>query len=474
MNTMTRSPAPPSRTARRDFPTPRPNPILMWALGFVNRWFILSGLPLLRHIPLVRDLPGVRGYLRIRLDLPADDRARLTRAVNPATAAFLGPNHPEFGADWMIDKEISSIVAPTMASWAAHEIVSSAPAFWRANNLVSNRGGNAAMEYSISWALAGKSVLLHPEGSVHWTSDRVHPLFGGIADLAIDTARRVASDGGDRPVFIVPLVWKLRYRTDVGHALRNDMARIERALGLSSGEHLTVAKRFHALQENILALQCERFGYHGIASRENDFFDRQHLFRLWLIADLETRYSVDASGDIDRRIHRLGRAVHAERSRLRTTGETSGSSALAAQLRDDQARVDEANRLGGFSRESYSTRTLTQEQIAESLKRLRAALVRRGTINVLHNYLPRPYGARVAYVRVPEPIRIDPRRASLDADDRDAYAAQLLEEIRRTMQETIDAINAEHTTEIAALSHANPFVVDRASSVAVTRNGHAA
>jgi hypothetical protein len=48
-----------------------------------------------------------------------------------------------------------------------------------------------------------------------------------------------------------------------------------------------------------------------------------------------------------------------------------------------------------------------------------------------------------------------------------------LEEIRRTMQEAIDAINAEHATEIAALSHANPFVADR-TSVADTRNGHAA
>src|SRR5262249_17907631 len=77
---------------RRDFPMPRPNRALMWALGFVNRWFILRGLPFLRRVPGLRDLPGVRGYLRIRLDLPDADRDRLAAAVNPGTAAFLGPN----------------------------------------------------------------------------------------------------------------------------------------------------------------------------------------------------------------------------------------------------------------------------------------------------------------------------------------------------------------------------------------------
>lgn len=446
----------------------------MWALGFVNRWFILSGLPLLRHVPLLRDLPGVRGYLRIRLDLPRGDRTRLARAVNPSTAAFLGPNHPEFGADWMIDKEISTLVAPAMASWAAHEIVGSAPAFWRANNLVSNTGGDAAMEYSIAWARDGKGVLLHPEGTVRWTSDRVHPLFGGIADLAIETARRVHHDESDRPVFIVPLVWKLRYLGDVSAALHADMTRIELALGIPHGDGRNVVDRFHALQEDILALQCERFGYRGIASRENDFFDRQHVFRLWLIADLETRYSVEPSDTIDRRIRRLERAVRAERSRVRSAGEFVDTSARTAQLRDDLARVDEATRLGGFSRESYSTCLLSQEQIAESLKRIRAALVRRGTVNVLHNYLPRPYGARVAHVRVPEPIRVDPRRASLESNERETYAAELLDQTRRAMQDALDVINMQYKTEIVALSHPNPFVAKRAAAMSTARNGHAA
>ncbi len=412
----------------------------MWALGYVNRWFILRGLPFLRRVPGVRDLPGVRGYLRIRLDLPDADRGRLARAVNPSTAAFIGPNHPEFGADWMIDKELSTLVAPQMASWAAREIVSSAPGFWRANNLVSNAGGDEAMEYSIKWAIAGRGVLLHPEGTVRWTSDKIHPLFGGIAELATETARRLAERGSNRPVYIVPIVWKLRYVGDVSAAMHRDIERIEAALGLPRGDTKNVHARFWALQENILALQAERFGYADDSSRQLDFFDRQDAFRLWLVGDLVSRYAVEPSDSIDRCIRRLDRAIRAERSLLREAAPDAAD-ARVAQVRDDLARAEEAQRLGGFTRDVYATPTLSQEQIAESLKRLRAALLRRGMANVLHNFLPRPYGARVAHIRVPEPILIDPVRAS-DTADRAAYVEELLDETRRAMQAALDRLSS--------------------------------
>src|SRR4051812_9375568 len=105
------------------FLRPKPSPVLMWVVGHLNRWFLLFGLPLLRHVPGLRDLPGVRGRFWLRsIDFPEPDRERLRRAVNPGTAAFVAPNHPEFGFDWMMDKEISTMVAPRMASWATHDV----------------------------------------------------------------------------------------------------------------------------------------------------------------------------------------------------------------------------------------------------------------------------------------------------------------------------------------------------------------
>src|SRR4051812_49427237 len=167
------------------FQPPRPSFLLMHLLGVVNRWFMLLGLPVLQRVPIIRDLPLVRGRFRIRrIDFPKADRERLERAVNPNTAAFVGPNHPEFGFDWMMDKHIQTMVGPRMASWASHGIVATAPGFWTRNNLVAHNGGEQAMEYSVQSALRGDGVLLHPEGAVHWTADLIHPLYRGIAEMA--------------------------------------------------------------------------------------------------------------------------------------------------------------------------------------------------------------------------------------------------------------------------------------------------
>jgi hypothetical protein len=166
------------------------------------------------------------------------------------------------------------------------------------------------------------------------------------------------------------------------------------------------------------------------------------------VNDLESRYPTEPSDSNDRRIHRLARAIRAEK-------KAEGDADRRARVRDDLARVAEALRLGGFSRDVYTTPSLSQEQIAESLKRLRAALLKQGTVNTLHNYLPRPYGARVAHVRVPEPIRVDAHLA--ESEDRAAYVAELLERTQAAMQGAVDSVNVEFSPEIAALSHPNPF-----------------
>jgi hypothetical protein len=420
----------------------------MWLLGFLNRWFLLRGLPVLRRIPLVRELPLVRGHFRIRaFDFPNADRDRLRSVVNRGTTAFLGPSHPEFGLDWMMDKEISTLVAPRVASWASHGIVMSAPAFWASNNLVSNGGGDAAKEYSIGWAMRGHGVLLHPEGTVHWTADTIHPLFHGIAEMAVEAARRSCETGSEREVFIVPIVWKYRHTGDVSTAIHREMATIERGLALDSGQHLGVAARFLALQENILAKRMARFGY-AAPRDDGDFFSRQHEFRMHVIDDLSSTYAVEPSDSIERTIHRLKKAI--ARSRDDAPFET--------RREDDLARIEEASRLGGFSRDVYGTPSLSQEQIFESLKRIRACLLTRGLASVLHNYLPTPYGSRVAHVRVPEPIAIDPRRASAGAEERAAYVAWLIERAHERMQAALDAIKREIAGDVESFSHRNPFV----------------
>ena len=435
------------------FREPKPNAFLMWLLGYVNQWFLLQGLPGLRRLPLIREIPLIGGHFRIRaIDFPPTDRERLRSAVNESTAAFLGPNHPEFGLDWMMDKEISRLMAPRMASWASHGIVATAPGFWTSNNLVANNGGEAARQYSIACAKRGHGVLLHPEGSVHWTANKIQPLFHGIAEMAADAARELHTSGAARPVFIAPIVWKYRYTRDVSVNIHREMTTIEREMALDTGHGLSVAERFHLLQHNLLCRQMMEFGFDDPS--ELDFFSRQHAFRLHLVDDLASRYVIEASDSIERTLERLRRAI--TRERVHADGR------VAAELERDLAKVEEASRLGGFSRDVYETPMLSQEQIFESLKRIRASLLRRGTANVLHNYLPTPYGPRVAHVRVPEPIAIDPHRACADAAERRAYVGWLIEETRSRMQHALDEINGEIADAVAALSHSNPFFAQSA------------
>lgn len=395
----------------------------MRVLGVVNRWMLLPGRSRVSTI-----------------EFPEADRRRLAGAVNRSTAAFLAPNHGEFGVDWLLDKEISRQAAPRMAAWAAHEIIAAAPWFWTRNNLVSNRGGAAAFEYSVAWALAGHGVLLHPEGMVRWTADVVHPLFHGVAEMAAEAARRLADTGDTRPVYVVPLVWKLRYVRDVSAGMHADMARIERALRLPAGDGESVAERFRLLHENVLQTQMEHFGFEPTSVRHLDFFDRQEAFRVALVDDLRTRYDVEATDSIERLVHRLARSAVGE---------------------GDRARAREASRLGGFCRAVYGTPTLTQEQIYESLKRLRADLVKRGARNAAHNFLPKPYGPRAAHVRVAEPILVSPDAASGSAALRQAYVVRLLDRTRAAMQEALDGVNRQVAPLVDRYRHPNPFRHDR-------------
>jgi hypothetical protein len=405
----------------------------MWSLGFVNRWMLL------------------RGYFRVReLEMPRADRARLRMAVNPDTAAFIGPNHPEFGLDWIIDKELSTIAAPRMASWAAHDIVGTAPGFWTRNNLVANNGGEDAAEYSVRWALAGNGVLLHPEGKVRWTSDTVHPLFNGIATLASEAARRARRDGRGQRVFIVPVVWKLRHVDDISGALHNEMDQIARALQLDVDPRGEIAVKFHALQEALLARQMAAFGFNPAGIADLDFFARQEAFRDWLLYDLVAR-------------HRSALAEHAtcddkncERAISRVRRVIAATPRGAA--RDtDLKRLSEVERLGGFTRDRYVSPSLTQEQIAESLRRIRSAMMRRGVRQLFAAYLPPPFGTRVAHVRVPEPIALDGMRASGDDAERANYVKWLVDQAHARMQLELDRLNGEIEPLVAPFRHANPF-----------------
>ena len=412
-----------------EYRDPSPAPWLIHTLGVVNRLAILPGL------------------LRItRFDLPAADRARLAAAVSRNTAAFVGPNHPEFFTDWMVDKEVSRRVSPLMAHWASYEIVNAGPlarAFWLANNLIANVPGGGGKVHSVEWAARGHGVLLHPEGTATWQGERVGPLLPGIVDMAWETATRLRARGEARAVWLVPLAWRLSFTGDVRRGLARDLSALERGLSLPRGDRLAVHERFPALMRHLLSRQCERLGLSTPrVGGAGDYFEAQAAALAELEQDLAERYGA-LDPDLTRAQFHLRKAM-----RERAATDPDG-------VRRDRARLAELQRLASFDPALYDRADLEQERMAEVLKRTRSSLLTRGIGNAVHNMIPIAAGPRVVHVRVAEPIAVP-------ADERGeeegvAARAALLAEHRSRLQSLLDRIGAEIAPAVARFRLPNPL-----------------
>lgn len=428
---MTASPEPPvpgsARSARSGKPRfspleyrdPAPAPWLISFMTTVNRRLILGGLMKLR------------GFV-----LPAADLARLKLAVNPGTAAFLGPAHPEFLTDWMVDKEVSSRVSPLMAHWASYEIVNASPAvraFWLANNLIANVPGGGGKAYSVAWARQGHGVLLHPEGTATWQGERVSPLLPGIVDMAWAAAEAGIAAGDAREVWLVPLVWRLRFMRDARAGLAREITRIERGLALpvSRGE---LSERSGALMGKLLVRQCDVLGLASpeplLARGTAHYFAAQQAVLDQLQSTLAARY-----GPLDADVTRAQFQI---RKAMRERGRTD-----ADAVKLDRARLFELQRLTGLDPRLYDRPELAQERVAEILKRTRSSLLTRGFRNTLANTVPIAVGPRTAHVRVAEPIAVRPAVAGCPAGGADAARESLLAEHGRRLQGCLDRLGAE-------------------------------
>jgi hypothetical protein len=407
---------------RRAWREPCPSPALIRVMGWMNRGLVLPRVVRLR-----------------RFDLPAADLDRLRAAVNPGTAAFLGPNHPEFFTDWMIDKEISTRVSPLMAHWASYEIVNVSRAaqwLWLRNNLIANVPGGGGREYSLRWALAGHGVLLHPEGTASWHGGQVGPLLPGIVDMAWETCARARAAGRDRSVFVVPIVWRLRFTGDVSRQLHREMALVERALGLPPGAGPSPGRRFAALQAELLRSRCAALGLPEPPDpRGAGYFAAQDAASAAIASELEA-LGARVERDPARIMHRARRSARPE-------------------ARRERELYREMGRLAGFPRDLYDTPTLSLEAIAENLKRQRSSLVTAGWRNALHNVVPVPAGPRVAHVRVPEPIAV--HEAFAAGGDPAAARAALLVELARRLQDALDALGEELAPLLERSRRPNPM-----------------
>jgi hypothetical protein len=94
--------------------------------------------------------------------------------------------------------------------------------------------------------------------------------------------------------------------------------------------------------------------------------------------------------------------------------------------------------------------------MAETLKRIRTALVTRGTRNAVHNLLPVAVAPRVVHVRVPGPLDVGAALAAGTAAPETARAA-LVAELHARLQGTLDGLLGAIAPAVERWARPNPL-----------------
>ncbi len=410
------------------FVPPQPSQWLIRAMTPVNRSFMLRGFL------------GLRGVCDIRtIDFPDSEQSRLAAVCGEGRATFVTPNHPEFFTDWMLDKEISARLFPEAAFWATNGVVNGlgrlAQKFWLANNLIAQIPGNSepAREHSVDWSLRGKVVLLHPEGAVGWHSNYVAPLMPGAVEMAREALQRGRERNPEFQAFVAPVVWKLVFERDVEAELLRECAYVEGRLRIEPGEGLALPERVYRLYETLLSRDEADLGVEP--GPQQSFAERHRVVVEAICKRLCGLLAVDTPPTEPAELLRLGRRKLRE----------ARTDAAAPQIKLTIDRLALNLRLGVYA---FQGETVTQEELAEHIKRIRNDYCKGTARDTLNRYVPRPAGPRTAIIRVPEPLAMH----AFDGSDDEALAL-----LRGRMQEAIDGINNALMAGGRLKTYFNPF-----------------
>lgn len=394
----------------------------------VNRSFMLRG-------PL-----GLRGVCDIRaIDFPENEQARLAAVCGEGRATFVTPNHPEFFTDWMLDKEISARLFPEAAFWATNGVVNGlgrlAQKFWLANNLIAQIPGNSepAREHSVDWAIRGKVVLLHPEGAVGWHSNHVAPLMPGAVEMAQEALGRGRKQDPAFQAFVAPVVWKLVFDRDVEPGLLGECAYVEERLRIEPGEGLSLPARVYRLYETLLSRDEADLGIEP--GPLQSFAERHGVLIRTVCKRLAGLLALDKLSPEPSELLRLARRKLRE----------ARTDPAAPQIKSAIDRLALNMRLGSYA---FEGETITQEELAEHIKRIRNDYCKGTLRDTLNRYVPRPAGPRTAIIRVPEPLAMREFKGSME---------EALVLLRGRMQGALNGINEALKAGGRPKTYSNPF-----------------
>ncbi len=407
----------------------------MRVMSWVNRVFMLHGIPLLRDIPLIRRVPGIRGLTDIRkIIVNEDEIAALKKLCDGDNTVFILPNHPEFFTDWMLDKEIISRCAPMTACWASNGIVNGTgnfgQKFWLWNNLIAQIPGNSVdgKAFSVEWTLKGFPVLLHPEGAVGWHSNFVAPLMPGAGEMALEAK----SKAPHKSAFLLPIAWKLQFSEDASAGLAKECGYIERKLRIEGSGN--PAERAYFIYDVLADREAAKLGL-TMASGLS-LAKKLSVCETAACVQLGAYIGKDgADGDPTETLKLVKRKVRGE-------GKTPSDAGRAALVLS--GRLTKIRRLGDFA---FLSPTITQEEVAEHLKRIRNDWCFGTLRDVMNAYLPQPVARRVAHIRILPPFEVTGAET----------AADLMGSVRESLQVALDKVNSQISKDNNRSIWPNPF-----------------
>lgn len=373
------------------------------------------------------------------IHLPPADAERLRTALRGPTV--ICPNHPEFFTDWMLDKWLGSRFAPLAANWADPDIVNgmgrAARSFWLANNLVAAVRGDElerALDYSADQLARGHAALIHPEGEVNWDNEALGVLKSGCLQIA----QRGAALAG-RDACVVPVAWFIRFGEDATPGLQAELDYVQTRLGFRSERLQGPAERMAELYTALLEREASRYEL-DTGKAGQPFLERFDIALGSALAALSDHWSERISvvaGDTPWETGRNWiRAVRKRRADLpRELLHQVGT--LERMLRLLPARGDKTH--------------LTQEQVGERVKRLRADWLTRGLRDQLSRFVPRAAASREVFMSVGEPVVVQAGRP----EAMDGSLGVLTERLRNAI-ETARQAGLERLG--APVRYLNPFL----------------
>ena len=181
--------------------------------------------------------------------------------------------------------------------------------------------------------------------------------------------------------WVAPVVWKLAFTKDVEKPLLAECAYVERLLKVGAGaSDLSLPLRVYRIYEALLARDEERLGL--TARHSLSFAERHGAVSAALSAQLANMLGCEPSAGRDELL-RLARRKLRDKAGL----DRDAARALK-QSADTLARI---GRLGPFA---FVGETITQEGIAEHLKRIRNDYCEGSLRDTFNRFVPQPAGPR--------------------------------------------------------------------------------